>query len=142
MDSFVRYSHKAQFYETDQMGIIHHSNYIRWFEEARIDLLDQIGFSYRSMEEAGISIPVLAVSCTFKSMVRFWDTVYIVPRVETFSGTRLTISYRVIDAESNVLRATGESQHCFLDSRGTPVSLRKISEKAFQVFHDSVGLDF
>jgi acyl-CoA thioester hydrolase len=141
MDSFVRYSHRAQFYETDQMGIIHHSNYIRWFEEARIDLLDQIGFSYRSMEEAGISIPVLAVTCTFKSMVRFWDTVYIVPRVESFSGTRLTISYSVIDASTSILRATGQSQHCFLDSKGIPMSLQKKNVKAFQVFQDLVGLD-
>lgn len=44
------YTHQAQYYETDQMGIIHHSNYIRWMEEARMDLMDQIGLSYKEME--------------------------------------------------------------------------------------------
>ena len=44
------YEHKTQYYETDQMGIIHHSNYIRWMEEARMDLMDQIGLSYKEME--------------------------------------------------------------------------------------------
>ena len=52
------YEHKVQYYETDQMGIVHHSNYIRWFEEARVDVLDQIGIGYKKMEEAGVISPV------------------------------------------------------------------------------------
>ena len=48
------YTHQAQYYETDQMGIIHHSNYIRWFEEARIWYMHQVGADYREMEEMGI----------------------------------------------------------------------------------------
>ena len=47
--------HKVQYYETDGMGIVHHSNYIRWFEEARVDLLEQLGFGYDRIEEAGYS---------------------------------------------------------------------------------------
>ena len=49
----VHYDHKVQYYETDGMGIVHHSNYIRWFEEARVDLLEQLGFGYDRIEEAG-----------------------------------------------------------------------------------------
>ena len=45
----VHYDHKVQYYETDGMGIVHHSNYIRWFEEARVDLLEQLGFGYRDL---------------------------------------------------------------------------------------------
>ena len=59
----VPYDHKVQYYETDGMGIVHHSNYIRWFEEARVDLLEQLGFGYDRIEEAGYSGPVLEVSC-------------------------------------------------------------------------------
>ena len=44
------YEHHAKYYETDQMGIIHHSNYVKWMEEARLDLMDQIGLNYRQME--------------------------------------------------------------------------------------------
>ena len=45
----IPYEHKVQYYETDGMGIVHHSNYIRWFEEARVDLLEQLGFGYRDL---------------------------------------------------------------------------------------------
>ena len=48
------YEHKTQYYETDQMGIIHHSNYIRWFEEARVHMMEQLGMGYDAMEEAGV----------------------------------------------------------------------------------------
>ena len=61
------YEHKVQYYETDQMGIVHHSNYIRWFEEARVDVLDQIGIGYKKMEEAGVISPVLEVHAAYKT---------------------------------------------------------------------------
>ena len=53
MDRERFYIHKVQYYETDMMGMVHHSNYIRWMEEARIDFMDKLGFSYRKMEEEG-----------------------------------------------------------------------------------------
>ena len=53
------YRHKVQYYETDKMGITHHSNYIRWMEEARIWFLSEIGFSYAKLEEMGMVSPVL-----------------------------------------------------------------------------------
>ena len=65
------YEHHAKYYETDQMGIIHHSNYIKWMEEARMDLMEQIGLSYKQMEEMEIISPVLSVSCEYHSMVHF-----------------------------------------------------------------------
>ena len=52
------YEHHAKYYETDQMGIIHHSNYVKWMEEARLDLMDQIGLNYRQMEDMEIISPV------------------------------------------------------------------------------------
>ena len=56
------YQHKVQYYETDQMGIVHHSNYIRWFEEARTDYMERLGIGYEKMEEQGILSPVLSVT--------------------------------------------------------------------------------
>lgn len=55
------YKHFVQYYETDQMGITHHSNYIRWMEEARIDFLKQIGWNYKKLESLGIISPVTAI---------------------------------------------------------------------------------
>lgn len=141
-NQYQLYEHKAQYYETDQMGIIHHSNYIRWFEEARTDLMDQIGFGYDQMEKRGIIVPVLSVNCEYKSMVRYNDHVYIIPKIEVFNGIRLQISYRVIDKQTNELRAVGESKHCFLSGTNRPVSLKKIDPELFELFDRYTGKDF
>lgn len=121
------YEHQAQYYETDQMGIIHHSNYIRWFESARIWYMNQIGVDYRDMEESGIISPVLSVQCTYKSMVHFGDVVEIVPKVEKYNGVKLELSYQVLDKQSGELRTDGTSSHCFLNKDGRPLSLKKAS---------------
>ena len=67
------YIHKVQYYETDKMGFVHHSNYIRWFEEARLDFMDKQGFSYKSFEDLGYISPVLSAECKYKKSVRFGE---------------------------------------------------------------------
>ena len=61
------YVHKVQYYETDKMGIVHHSNYIRWMEEARIDFLERMGWPYDRLENEGIISPVIGVDCKYKA---------------------------------------------------------------------------
>ena len=119
------YERRAQYYETDQMGVIHHSNYIRWFEEARVDFLRQAGAGYERMEADGIISPVLSVSCQYRSMVRFDEQVTIRLGIVSYNGIKLCLSYEVRDKESNTIRCTGESSHCFLEKDGKPVSLKK-----------------
>lgn len=141
-NKYQLYEHQAQYYETDQMGIIHHSNYIRWFEEARTDLMDQMGFGYDQMEKRGIIVPVLSINCDYKSMVRYNDRVYIIPKIEVFNGIRLQISYRVIDKKTGELRSFGESKHCFLNSSNRPVSLKKVDKEMYVLFASYAGKDF
>ncbi len=119
------YRRKAQYHETDQMGIIHHSNYIRWFEEARVHFLDQIGLGYHEMEKQGIVSPVLSITCDYKAMVRFNDDVVITAKVDQFSGVKLFISYEVRHAATEVVCTVGTSSHCFLNMEGRPISLKK-----------------
>ena len=128
----IPYEHKAQYYETDQMGIVHHSNYIRWFESARMDLMKQLGISYKRMEEAGIISPVLGVSCEYKSMVHFDDEVLIEAKVSSYNGIKLSLNYTVTDKLSGELKTVGSSSHCFLNTQGKPVSLKKTAP----VFHE------
>ena len=96
----VRYERTAFYYETDQMAIIHHANYIRWMEEARIFAMQQVGIDYAVMEQEGVQIPVLGVECTYRSMVRFGDTVYIDAWVEEYDGVRLVIGYTITDKKN------------------------------------------
>lgn len=128
------YTRMAQYYETDSMGIVHHSNYVRWMEEARVDWMDAVGFGYDAMEKAGVSSPVLAVRCEYKSPVRFHDTVRIYVRLAEFTGIRLTVSYEIVDACTGALRLQGETRHCFTDKSGRPVSLKKVCPEAYELY--------
>ena len=69
------YLHKVQYYETDKMGVTHHSNYIRWMEEARVAFLDEIGWNYAQLESMGISSPVIGVQGDYKNTTTFNDEV-------------------------------------------------------------------
>ena len=107
------------------MGITHHSNYIRWMEEARIDFLDRIGYGYRKMEEDGIVSPVIGVECQYKHPTTFDDEVEISVFVREFKGVRLIIGYRMTHRSSGNLVLEGTSTHCFTDQNGKPVILKK-----------------
>ena len=93
----VPYEHHAKYYETDQMGIIHHSNYVKWMEEARLDLMDQIGLNYRQMEEMEIISPVLSISVEYHSMVHFDDTVVIQTKLLQYNGIKMEVEYIMTD---------------------------------------------
>ena len=120
MDTYI---HKVQYYETDKMGVTHHSNYVRWMEEARVDFLDKIGFGYRKLEEDGIISPVLAVECEFKNPTVFADNVEIEVRVSEFRGVRLTIEYVMRKLPGGELVLKGRTRHCFVDSASRPIIL-------------------
>ncbi len=120
------YEHHAKYYETDQMGIIHHSNYIKWMEEARMNLMDQIGLSYKQMEEMEIISPVISLSIDYISMVHFDDTVVIETHLKKYNGIRMELEYEMFDKKSGEKRATGKSSHCFLSRSGKPISLKRI----------------
>lgn len=123
----------ANYYETDQMGIVHHSNYIRWFEEARLDFLDQIGLPYRMMEESGVWIPVLGVSCTYKHPVCFDETVVIETSIHHYNSVRFSVYYTVKNKASGVLCCTGVSEHCFTTPDLKPMRI----SHAFPKWHEA-----
>ena len=128
------YEHKVQYYETDGMGIVHHSNYIRWFEEARVDLLEQLGYGYNRIEAEGFGSPVLEVCCKYKTMAHFGDVVSISARIIEYNGVRMALRYEVRDAQTGELRCEGESRHCFMGREGRPVSLKRSWPALDQVF--------
>lgn len=119
------YTHKVQYYETDKMGITHHSNYIRWMEEARIYLLDQIGFGYAKLEESGIISPVIGVECDYKTSTTFDDTVEIKTEIEEFRGVKLIVKYTMTKTGTNELVLVGRTKHCFVNRESKPIILKK-----------------
>ena len=118
------YERRAYYHETDQMGIIHHSNYLKWMEEARIALMDKLGFSYKKMEDLGVISPVTGVDLEYKNPTKFNDNVVISVKVLEYTGVKLTFEYEIADKETNKINAIGHSKHCFL-MNGKIVSLKK-----------------
>lgn len=127
------YTRQAMYYETDQMGVIHHSNYIRWFEESRTYFLEQIGLSYDRLEEDGILIPVLSVTCQYKSSVHFNDKVIILPKITSFNGFKMNIRYYILDAQTHTLKASGESEHCFVNKEFKPINIKKNFKEVYNI---------
>ena len=119
------YIHRVQYYETDKMGITHHSNYIRWMEEARIAFLDRIGYGYAKMERDGIISPVIGVECQYRHPTTFDDAVEIAVNVAEFRGVRLVIRYQMTNVKTGEPVLTGKTTHCFTDPQGKPIILKK-----------------
>ena len=120
------YRRKVQFYETDGMGIVYHGNYIHWMEEARTDFMDQIGWGYEKAMAAGIDFALTDISCKYRSMTRFGETVAITLKVNKLYQAKLELGYTIADSVTGQVRAEGTSVHFFYDrAKGKPVSLKK-----------------
>lgn len=119
----TEYIHKVKYYETDAMGITHHSNYVRWMEEARIEFMDNFGFSYKKLEGIGIASPVLGYNCEIKHSTKFDDLVKIIPKVVEYNSVRLKIEY-IMSCNDKII-ARGETNHCFTNQTGIPIRLNK-----------------
>ena len=119
------FERKINYYETDGMGIVHHSNYIRYLEEARCYWLEQYDMPYSAFEKQGINIPVLAVNCEYKHHVTFEDSILIKVFVKEYNGVRMTIGYDVRDKKAGKPVIIGETKHCFTDRNLRAVNLKK-----------------
>ena len=119
------FERKINYYETDRMGVVHHSNYIRYMEEARCSWLENIEIPFSLLEENNITIPVLGVNCTYKYHVTFEDIIVIRLYVKEYSGVRMTIGYEITDKKTGKIVIIGETKHCFTDKNLKPINLKK-----------------
>lgn len=117
------YRHTIQYYETDKMGITHHSNYIRFMEEARIHFLKEAGWPYDKLEEEGVISPVVSVTCDYKKTTTFPDELEIVVAVLDISPVKFKLGYTMTVNTKVVCTAT--STHCLLGKDGRPISIPK-----------------
>jgi acyl-CoA thioester hydrolase len=124
---------RVRYAETDRMDVVYHSNYLVWFETARILMLDQIGMPYREIEARGLFLPVLSVSAEYKSPARFDDHLEIHLFLKKKPRARMHFDYEV--RRGDELLATGQSSHGFMNRSGKgqrpPEDLVKLLEAAW-----------
>lgn len=119
------YTRRANYYETDMMGIVHHSNHIRYFEEARIFFMRNIGCDVMEMEQQGIIIPNVDAYARYHTPIRFDEEVDITVKLSKFTGAIMEFQYEAYLKTTGQLAATGHTQHCFVGSNFKPMSLKR-----------------
>ena len=134
----MTYERKAFYHETDQMGVIHHSNYLRWLEEARIFFLDNLGLSYKKMEEIGIISPVVSIKLDYVKPVHFDDYVLIDMKVIKYTGVKMIFEYVIRDKNTNDVMVRAESSHCFTDGKSV-ISFKREYPEYHKIIDDYVN---
>lgn len=126
---------RVLYYETDRMGVVHHSNYLRLAEEARMNFLEQQVASYSGMEKQGIIIPCSSAQGNFRAYLRYDDPFSVLVRLTKFTGARLCFAYRILNDNTGQLCYDGTSEHFFArDGDYFPISLKKKAPELYQKF--------
>ncbi|MDE6036409.1 MAG: acyl-CoA thioesterase [Ruminococcus sp.] len=139
MNKIYPYERKIYYYETDKMGIVHHSNYIRIFEEARMDLMNQTGLSYEKIESAGVMMPILDVECHYRKPLTYNETFAVYPEITKCNGTTIGIDYSIISRKTGDLCITGKSLQCFTDMQLKPIRLRHTNPDMYAIISEYIG---
>ena len=123
---------RVRYAETDQMGIVHHANYLVWFEVGRVEWLRQLGFNYKRMEaEEDCFIAVVDAACRYKSPARYDDELVVQTMLTTARGFLLKFHYRLLRASDQQLLAEGETTHVVV---GRDLKKRNLPEKYVRAF--------
>lgn len=114
----VTIQEKVRFVETDMMGVVHHSNYFRWFEMGRVEYLRQADVFLTELMADGIVFPIIHVDCQYKASAKFDDYIMIETKLEELSPVKMAFTYKVIRKSDEVLLATGSTQSVFTNDNG------------------------
>lgn len=128
------YRRRINYYETDKMGIVHHSNYIRFLEEARTYWMDEMNMSMAELEKEGITIPTLEVDCKYKNPVTEGDVIIIRHKITEFNGVRMLVEYNVTEEKTGKTVIEAYTRHCFTNKELRPINLKKHNLKYYNEF--------
>lgn len=135
MEAFVR---KVKYYECDRMGVTHHSNYIRFMEEARVEMMDRIGFGFEKMEAMGIVSPVVSLNVDYRKTTTFQDEIHITLKLIEASALKIRFGYLMKAGGALVCKA--ESTHCFIEN-GRPIVLKDRFPEFYNAMAEALSED-
>jgi acyl-CoA thioester hydrolase len=122
---------RVRYAETDKMGVVYYANYFVWFEVGRTDLMRALGWSYREMEHAGVSLPVIEARCEYKRPAKYDYEIEVRTEGRMLSPVRMQFDYEVVRLEDGVMAAAGVTVHAALDPAGRPCRLPKRVAEVF-----------
>lgn len=122
---------RVRYAETDRMGVVYHANYFVWFEIGRTDLLRDLGWTYRAMEESGVMLPVIEAHGEYRRPARYDDEIEVRTTGRLVSAVRLEFTYDVVLAQDGTTAAVGLTRHAALGTDGRPCRLPDRIREAF-----------
>ncbi|MFA1822323.1 acyl-CoA thioesterase [Virgibacillus oceani] len=143
---------RVQYKDTDQMGVVHHGNYIIWFEVGRTEWMRHFGMAYHQLEEAGLLLPVADVNVNYKESARFDDCVAVFTRIANYSPIRLEFEYETrkisegdfsqiwdgqADQPFGELLAKGLTKHMWVDRKWKPVRINKVNPEIYTIVQNT-----
>ncbi len=131
----------VRYAETDQMGIVHHSNYPIWFEAGRTDFIRQLGMPYSKIEANGILLPLIELKCEFKNAARYEDEITVKTSIKEITYVKVTFYYEVYKNGEPALIASGETVHAWTNKVLKPVNIKKHASDMFELMRNSFGND-
>lgn len=129
---------EPRYAETDQMGVIYHGNYFTYFEVARTGFFKYFGYPYKLMEERGVMLPVVDVSCQYKKPIVYDDDIIIRTSIDTVKGIRIKMKYEVIRTTTEELLAIGSTTHAFVDLDLKPIRYKLLDEKLKKIIESCI----
>lgn len=114
---------RVRYAETDQMGVVYHGNYFAWFEVGRVELLREVGWSYKTLEADGVSLPVIEASCHYRHPARYDDELEIRTAGRMTSPLRVEFTYELVRVEDSRVLATARTMHVPVNREGRPCRL-------------------
>jgi acyl-CoA thioester hydrolase len=128
--------HHVNFYDTDAMAVVHHSNYIRWFEIGRVEYLRSIGITLNQLMDDGFVFPITEVRAKYVSPGRFDDVVLIETTATALTKVKMAFDYRILRKSNGELMVTGHSQNVF--TRKDTGSITRLPEKYYTILKDAM----
>ena len=127
---------RVRYAETDQMGVVYHSNYLIWFEVGRVELIRQMGLDYKRMEiEEGCGIAVVEATCRYKAPARYDDVLVVKTRITGARGSVVKFGYAIERAEDGVLLCEGSTTHVVVGRDMRKTAMPKRYAAAFRAAH-------
>ena len=115
---------RVRYAETDQMGVVYHSNYFIWFEVGRVDLLRQLGVTYKQMEKDDqLFIPLVDARCRYKAPALYDDELVVRTHIRNFRERIIVFAYELVRTSDNLLLAEGETTHVITGADLKPCAL-------------------
>lgn len=115
----------VRYAETDMMGIVHHSRYYPWFEQARTDFIKKTGYTYSQLENMGILLPLTETQCRYHYGLKYEDEVVVTCKIEKLTVARIEFSYEVYKMPEMKKMSEGRTKHGFIDRDFKALNLKK-----------------